>query len=65
MSNKPKGVKRLVEYKPTKAERRHKSYVREAIKQGAYHAGSKKVSILRRIIPTRLVRRLQNMLGIR
>lgn len=34
MSNKPKGVKRLTEYFPTKGERSHMAMVCEAKKQG-------------------------------
>lgn len=52
MSNKPKGVKRLTEYNPNKAERRHKLMVLEAKKQGFKHPGSKSINALSRIIPT-------------
>lgn len=52
MSNKPKNVKRLTEYYPTKAERRHKSMVLEAKKQDFKHPGSKSMSVLSRIIST-------------
>lgn len=55
MSNKPKDVKRLTKYYPTKAERRHKSVVLEAKKQGLKHSGSKSMSTLSRIIPTSVV----------
>lgn len=53
MSNKPKGVKRLTEYFPTKGECRHTAMVREAKKQGYKHPGSKTMSTLRRIIPAK------------
>ena len=43
MSNKPKNVKRLTEYYPTKGERRHTAMVREAKKQGFKHPGSMRV----------------------
>ena len=52
MSNKPKNVKRLTEYYPTKGERRHTAMVSEAKKQGLKHPGSKPMSILRNIVPT-------------
>lgn len=51
MSNKPKDVKRLTEYYPTKGERRHTAMVREAKKQGLKHPGSKPMHILRNIVP--------------
>lgn len=51
MSNKPKSVKRLVEYIDTPADRRHKALVNEAKKQGYKHPGSKPHSILLNIIP--------------
>lgn len=53
MSNKPKGVKRLTEYFPTKGERRHITMVREAKKQGLKHPSSKPMRILRNIEPTK------------
>lgn len=53
MSNKPKNVKRLTEYYPTKCERRHTAMVREAKKQGLKHPGSKSMRILSNIIPSK------------
>lgn len=53
MSNKPKDVKRLVEYILTVGERCHIAMVREAKKQGYKHPGSKPMSILRNIVPTK------------
>ena len=53
MSNKPKDVMHLIEYIPTKGERRHTAMVREAKKQGYKHPGSKTINILSRIIPTK------------
>ena len=41
MSNKPKNVKRLTEYHPTKGERRHESEVSAAKRAGFKHPGSK------------------------
>lgn len=52
MSNKPKNVKRLTEYYPTKGERRHTAMVSEAKKQYLKHPGSKPMCILCNIIPT-------------
>lgn len=49
MSNKPKNVKRLTEYHPTKDERRHTAMVREAKKQGFKHPGSKPMRVLKYI----------------
>lgn len=49
MSNKPKNVKRLVEYVPTVGERRHTAMVREAKKQGYKHPGSKPMRVLKYI----------------
>lgn len=51
MSNKPKDVKRLVEYIPTVGEHCHIAMVREAKKQGYKHPGSKPMRILRNIVP--------------
>lgn len=53
MSNKPKDVKRLVEYIPTVSERCHIAIVREAKKQGYKHPGSKPMRILRNIVPAK------------
>lgn len=53
MSNKPKNVKHLTEYYPTKGERRHTAMVREAKKQGFKHPGSKPIRILSNIVPIR------------
>ena len=53
MSNKPKNVKRLVTYYPTKGERCHMAMVREAKKQGLKHPGSRPMRILRNIVPTK------------
>lgn len=61
MSNKPKNVKRLVEYIPNKAERRHTALVREAKKQGYKHSGSKHISSLKRIIPAKLISKFTNL----
>ena len=53
MSNKPKGVKRLVEYTKTSGERAHEGLIKQAkafaSKQSGFskHQGSKKHSILR------------------
>lgn len=53
MSNKPKSVKRLTEYYPTKGERTHEGFVKQAkafaSKRFGFskHQGSKKHSILR------------------
>lgn len=49
MSNKPKNVKRLTEYHPTKGERCHTAMVREAKKQGFKHPGSKPMRVLKYI----------------
>lgn len=49
MSNKPKNVKRLTEYHPTKGECRHTAMVREAKKQGFKHPGSKPMRVLKYI----------------
>ena len=49
MSNKPKDVKRLVTYYPTKGERCHMAMVREAKKQGFKHPGSKPMRVLKYI----------------
>ena len=49
MSNKPKNVKRLTEYHPTKGERRHTAMVREAKKQDFKHPYSKHMRVLRYI----------------
>ena len=54
MSNRFKSFKRLVEYTPTKGERRHIAMVREAKKQGFKHPGSKPMHILRNIVPIKL-----------
>lgn len=64
MSNKPKGVKRLVPFKPTKGERRHIAMVREAKKQGISHPGSKPLIILSNIIPTKLITRMKKLLKV-
>lgn len=53
MSNKPKGVKRLVTYYPTKGERCHMAMVREAKKQGLKHPGSRPMHILSNIVPAK------------
>lgn len=53
MSNKPKDVKRLVEYILTVGERCHIAMVREAKKQGYKHPGSKPMRILRNIVPAK------------
>ena len=53
MSNKPKDVKRLVTYYPTKDERRHIAMVREAKKQGLKHPGSRPMRILSNIVPAK------------
>lgn len=53
MSNKPKNVKRLTEYYPTKGERRHTAMVREAKKQGLKHPGSKPIRVLSNIVPSK------------
>lgn len=49
MSNKPKNVKRLVTYYPTKGERCHMAMVREAKKQGLKHPGSRPMRVLKYI----------------
>ena len=53
MSNKPKDVKRLVTYYPTKGERCHMAMVREAKKQGLKHPGSRPMYIISNIVPTK------------
>lgn len=53
MSNKPKNVKRLIEYHPTKGERCHMAMVREAKKQGLKHPGSRPMRILSNIVPAK------------
>ena len=50
MINKPKNVKRLITYYPTKGERCHMAIVREAKKQGLKHPGSRPMHILRNIV---------------
>ena len=62
MSNKPKGVKRLVTYYPTKGERCHMAMVREAKKQGLKHPGSKPMHILSNIVPAKYS---NNLIGLR
>lgn len=62
MSNKPKNVKRLVDYDYTKAELAHLSFVREAKKQGYKHPGAKRLNVLRNIKPIKLVTKLFNSL---
>ena len=53
MSNKPKGVKRLTKYEPTKGERRHTNMVNVAKNAELKHPGSKPIRVLRNIIPTK------------
>ena len=61
MSNRFKSFKRLVEYIPTKGERRHIAMVREAKKQGFKHSGSKPMHILRNIVPIKLSSKLNKL----
>ena len=64
MSNKPKNVKRLIEYYPTKGERRHTAMVREAKKQGLNHPGSKPMQILSNIVPSKYaIKAIRSLFG--